>query len=502
MRRQAESPEPDMLQQLPLIAKIVSGGLWSGMLRVTGRGMGLIRTLILAQLLFPEDFGQIGMVMTIFTLLDCVTQFGFTQALIQRNGNDAGCLDTAWTASLLRSVVLFLVVQGMAPAVAAFFRIDGLTALIRAVSVSILLSGLTNIGVVLFQKELNFRQNFVLEAVPTFVDLVVSLAAGWYLRNVWALVWGGMAFNLTRLLLSFLLHPYRPAFRIDPVRLRELFHFGKWILLHGAVVTVVTQADSIVVGKVFGAAALGCYQMAFLISNVLPTEITNTVSQVVFPSYAQIRENRQRLKEAFFRVFQLIALICVPLSAGVFILSPEFIQLFMGDKWNAAVPLVQIMSLLGGLRAFGGTAVALFWGIGAPRYATTYSLAQLAVLGALIGPAAHWYGPEGVAAAVLVSYLALDILYAIRLLALLGVGWVPFLRVLAAPLSATLGMAAVVGSVKSIVGAGVAGFAALVAVGAGSYALFLLIIDVVFMASQTRGMIAEIVVTARGAHAE
>ena len=121
--------------------------------------------------------------MTIFTLLDCVTQFGFTQALIQRNGHDAGYLDTAWTASLLRSVVLFLVVLGMAPAVAAFFRIDELTALMRVVSVSILLNGLTNIGVVLFQKELNFRQSFVLEAVPTFVDLVASLAAAWYLRK-------------------------------------------------------------------------------------------------------------------------------------------------------------------------------------------------------------------------------------------------------------------------------------------------------------------------------
>ena len=50
-----------MPQPLPLITKIVSGGLWSGFLRIAGRGMGLIRTLILARLLFPEDFGQIGM---------------------------------------------------------------------------------------------------------------------------------------------------------------------------------------------------------------------------------------------------------------------------------------------------------------------------------------------------------------------------------------------------------------------------------------------------------
>ena len=386
-----------MAPSLPLISKIISGGLWSFFLRIASRGMGLIRTLILARLLFPEDFGQIGIVMTLLTLLDCLTQFGFSQALIQRNGHEADYLDTVWTASLLRSVVLFLVVMGMAPAVAAFFHIDGLTALMRVVAVSILLNGLTNIGVVLFQKDLNFKKNFVLESIPTFVDLAVSLTAAWYLRNVWALVWGGMAFNLSRLLLSFLLHPYRPAFRIDRAKFNELFQFGKWILLSSVVITVVTQGDSVFVGKVFGATALGYYQMAFLISNILATEITNTVSQVVFPSYSQIREDHQRLKEAFFRVFQFIVVICFPLSAGIYILSAEFSQLCLGEKWNPAVPLIQIMSVLCSLRAFGGTAVALFWGIGAPRYAMKYSMVQMVGAGGSDRPGGSlvWAGGRG-----------------------------------------------------------------------------------------------------------
>jgi len=491
-----------MAASLPLISKIVSGGLWSFCLRIASRGMGLTRTLILARLLFPEDFGQIGIVMTIFTLLDCVTQFGFSQALIQRKGHDADYLDTIWTASLLRSVVLFLVVTGLAPSVAVFFQIDGLTDLMRVVAVSILLNGLTNVGVVLFQKDLNFRKNFVLESIPSFVDLVVSLSLAWYLRNVWALVWGGMAFNLSRLLLSFLLHPYRPAFRIDRAKFNELFQFGKWILLSGVVVTVITQGDSVFVGKVFGATALGYYQMAFMISNVLATEITNTVSQVIFPSYTQIREDRQRLKEAFFRVFQFIVVICFPLSAGIYILSAEFSQLFLGEKWNPAVPLIQIMSLLCGLRAFGGTAVALFWGMGVPRCAMKYSMAQMIVLAVLIGPASHWFGLEGVAAAVLLSYLTLEILYASRLLSLLGAGWIGFTRIMASPLAASLGMVAVIVCLKVPVGPGIGGFGTLVVVGAASYVAFLLIFDAMFMAPQARDMITGIFTTVRGSHAE
>ena len=166
------------------------------------------------------------------------------------------------------------------------------------------------------------------------------------------------------------------------------------------------------------------------------------------------------------------------------------------------MPLIQIMSGLGCLRAFGGTAVALFWGMGAPRYAMKYSMVQTGGAGGSDRPSGQLVGLEGVAAAVLLSYLTLEALYAFRLLSLLGAGWVHFVRVMAVPLIASLGMVVVIGSVKGIVGAGIAGFGTLVVVGAGSYVGFLLILDSMFMASQTRGMIADIFSTARGPLAE
>jgi lipopolysaccharide exporter len=206
-----------------LISRIVSGGLWSFALRVVSRGMGLIRTIILARSLFPEDFGQIGIVMTILTLLDCVSQFGFSQALIHRKNYDKGYLDTIWTASLLRSVVLFAILFGAAPLAARFFEIDRLTVLMRVVAVSVLLTGFTSVSVALFQKEFDFKKYFLLEAISSLAELVVSVSAAYYLKNVWALVFGGMALNLSRLLLSYLLHPYRPSLHSDMAKFLELF---------------------------------------------------------------------------------------------------------------------------------------------------------------------------------------------------------------------------------------------------------------------------------------
>jgi O-antigen/teichoic acid export membrane protein len=469
-----------------LISRIVSGGLWSFAFRIVSRGVGLIRTIILARLLFPEDFGQIGIVMTIFTLLDCVSQFGFSQALIHRKDYDKGHLDTIWTASLLRSVVLFAILFGAAPLAAGFFEIDRLTVLMRVVAVSVLLTGFTNVSVALFQKEFDFKKYFLLEAISSLVELVFSVSAAYYLKNVWALVFGGMAINLSRLLLSYLLHPYRPSLCIDTAKFLELFAFGRWILLAGVVITVITQGDSVFVAKAFGAVAVGYYQMAFLVTNLLATEITNTVSQLVFPSYSKIREKQALVQEGFLHAFQFIVVLCFPLSAGVFVLASDFSKIFLGEKWAAIVPLIQIMSILGSLRAFGGAAISLFWGMGVPNIVLRYSAIQLIALAFLIVPLSFWLKLEGVALAVVGSYMILETLYARKVISLIGTGWLRFLRIMVAPGLASLAMMGVIGSLKVSLGEGATSLVLLVFIGAASYAGLLFVVDAVFMASRAR----------------
>jgi O-antigen/teichoic acid export membrane protein len=478
-----------------LISKVVNGGLWSISLRVAGRAMGLVRTFVLARLLAPEDFGLLGMVMGTIALLDSVSQLGFSHALIQRKGNDPDCLDAVWTAAVARGIALFLVVFAVAPIAEVFFRVDGLTSVLRVVAVSILLGGLSNVGVLLYQKELNFGKQFWLESAASLTELGVTLAAAYCLRNVWALVIGGLVLNLCRLILSYRMHPYRPSLRTDMQRWRELFGYGKWIFCSGLVLTAIAHGDSIFVGRVLGATALGYYQMALQISNVVGIEITNAVAHVVFPSYALMHEDRRRTREAFFRVLQLSMLVCVPLSAIVAILSAEIAHVFLGDGWDPAIPLIQIMGVLACLRAFAGTATVLFWGVGVPAIATRCSTWQLAALAVMLVPASHLFGLEGVAAAVVASYLIVDLLYAVRLAATIGAGAREFLRSMAAPACAAIGMMVMIDKIRNVFEAGVLGLSLLALAGAGGYAVLLLTIDAVFMASKARRLIADLLGT-------
>ncbi len=93
-----QSIENDLYPPEALSKKVVRGGIWLFALRITNRGLGFIRTIILARLLLPADFGLLGIAMLAASTLDAFSQTGFQSALIQKKGDVKAYLDVARTA--------------------------------------------------------------------------------------------------------------------------------------------------------------------------------------------------------------------------------------------------------------------------------------------------------------------------------------------------------------------------------------------------------------------
>jgi O-antigen/teichoic acid export membrane protein len=343
--------------------------------------------------------------MLAISTLETFSQTGFQTALIQKKENVESYLDTAWTVSAIRGALLFLILFLSAPVVAKFFNSPQAMPVIKVIAVSTLLSGFRNIGIIFFQKELEFNKQFFYELSATLVDLTIAITLAFMLRNVWALVWGGLAANFVRLFMSYVLHPYRPHVRFDKGKFKELFGFGRWVLGSSILIFLVTQGDDIFVGKMLGVTALGFYQMAYLISNLPATEITHVISQVTFPAYSKLQNDVKRLREAYLDALQLTAFVSIPMAGGIFVLAPEFTQIFLGEKWMPMVPAIQVLVLAGLARSIAATTGPIFHGIGRPRIDTIWQVIRLVVLIALIYPFTMRWGILGASISVLFSIL-------------------------------------------------------------------------------------------------
>jgi len=397
-----------------LSQRIVRGGFWVFLLRITQQLFNFVRLVILARILSPNDFGLMGIALLTMATLDTFSQTGFQQALIQKKEDIKPYLNSAWTVLILRGFILFAILFFIAPSAASFFNAPEARPIIQVIGFTVLFQAFTNIGVIYFQKELEFNKQFIYQISGTLADFAVAISAALILRSVWALVFGLLAGNAIRCFVSYLIHPYRPHLNLDLGKAKELFSFGKWVLGSSILVFLITQGDDIFVGKLLGATALGFYQMAYRISNIPATEITHVISQVTFPAYSKLQDNILKLREAYLKVLQVTAFLSFPIAGLIFVLAPDFTKIFLGEKWMPMVPAMQALVFAGLVRSIAATTGPIFHAVGKPKIDTQWQIIRLLVLAALIYPFIIRWGILGASIVVFLSIFVSNIGFCFR----------------------------------------------------------------------------------------
>ena len=429
-----------MEKSTSLSQKVIRGGAWVFTLNIVTRGLFFIRTVILARLLLPSDFGLVGIAMIAISILLAFSGTGFAPALIQKKSGVSDYLNTAWCVEAVRGIILAFILFLFAPLMAIFFNNPEAKLVIQVMAIAIALTGLTNIGMIYFQKELQFAKLFIYNFSTQMATLIVSVTLAFILRNVWAIVYGTIFGAMTKLILSYVLHPFRPNFKFDLDKAKELFRFGKWMLGSSILIFLLTQGDDIYVGKLLGVTALGFYAMAYRLSNLPATEISHVISQVTFPAYSKLQDDIPKLRESYLKVLQVTLFLSFPIAGLIFILAPEFTRIFLGEKWIPMVPAMQALAFFGITRAIKATTGPVFQGIGKPKISTVGSIFQLVVFIAIIYPLTHRWGILGTSIAVIIPNILFMIYIVKKLESTMNYKLVNFMTFLLPPIIGSIAM--------------------------------------------------------------
>jgi lipopolysaccharide exporter len=424
-------------KKVSLSERVIQGGFWVFALRFTNRGLGFVRKVVLARLLAPEDFGLLGIAFLLISTLETFSQTGFQAALVQKKVDIKTYLDTAWTVSAVRGVILFGLLFFSAPFVAKFFSSPQATLIIRVIGVTVLLSGFSNIGIIFFQKDLEFKKQFFYQLSGTVTNFGVAIVLAFLLKNVWALVWGGLAASFVQLFMSYIVQPYRPKIRFEKAKFDQLFGFGKWVLGQSILLFLITQGDDIFVGKMLGLTALGFYQMAYLISNLCATEITHVISGVTFPAYSKMQDDLERMKQACLRVLSLTCGISLPLAAGILVLAPELTSVILTEKWMPMVGALQVMCCFGTMRSIAATFGPVYRAIARPDIALKINIIHILFLSLIIYPLGAKWELLGVAIAISLSMILALLLTSIKIMSVLSIKFIQLFNPIIIPIFAS-----------------------------------------------------------------
>ncbi len=390
--------------------KTVRSGFWSFVSRASTRGFSFLQIIIVARLLAPDDFGLLGISLLSIEILNVFTKTGFRQSIIQKKEEVKNHLDSAWTVLVLRSWGMYAALFLASPFIATFFNEPRVVDILRVFGLILVFRGMKNIGVVYFRKELQFQKKFVLDLSKSLPSFIITVSLAFLLQNVWALILGMTIGTFISMIVSYIIHPYRPKPELNIEKISDMFGFGKWIMFSSIITFFLTQGDDIFVGKILGVTALGFYQLAYQISNTPATEISHTITKVLFPAYSKIQDNMEKLRVSFRKVFFVISFLTFSLSFGIIAIAPEFTVLILGEKWEPIILPMQILSLWGLVRALGSTAGPIFRAIGKPHISTKIHVFELILIAALIYPFSLWRGIVGISTALVISIVLANVL--------------------------------------------------------------------------------------------
>jgi len=357
----------------------------------------LASTVILARLLSPRDFGLVALGTLAIHFISVFTYTGFHSALVQRPHLSFRIINTAWWVTLGRAGLIALILWFAAPLISKLFHEPDAVPIIRALGIIQFLSGFTSIGVVLLNKDLKFGQLFVLEALGQTFDLIVAVSIALLWRNAWALVLGATAGAMTRVVISYLLYPYRPRVKFDVQAARSLFTYGQWLLYSAVLFFSISKGTDVLSGLIFGTTALGLYQMASRFALLPTNHFGELFLATLFPAYSHIQHEPERLKETFLRVLQVATLVIFPLSTLMAVAVGPVLPLVLGEKWQGVVYLVPPLALGGALQALLRTGSPLFLATGQPRYQFFMDLASMLGIILCLYPMAYLFGLAGLA---------------------------------------------------------------------------------------------------------
>ncbi len=352
--------------------------------------------MVLARLLSPKDFGLVGMVAAFTGMLSFLRDFGLSSAAVQRTTISEEQSSTLFWINILIGALLGLIAVAMAPTIAAFYgepRLFGITAVL---ALGFLFSSAGTQHAALLQRQMRWTTLAVISVVSLTVGTTIAIGGAEAGYGYWALVWMSIASPLVGTLGFWLTTGWIPGMPQTQVGVRSLMLFGVTVTLSNFVTYAANNAEKVLIGRFWGADAIGIYGRAYQLVNIPTDQLNSAVSEVAFSALSRLQNDPIRLRSYFLKGFSLLLGLALPITLACALFADELVFVVLGPKWKDAAAIIRLLA----------PAIAIFaiinpleWfmfsiGLGTRSLKIAFVFAPFMIMGYIIGLP---YGPEGVA---------------------------------------------------------------------------------------------------------
>ncbi len=388
-----------------LIGEAVRGAKWTGASIAYATFLQFLTTAILARLLSPSDFGLLGMMFVATGLIGRVADAGVSNAIIYHQDATRDELSSLYWLNLLSGIGVFVVILMACPLVVAFFKEPRLSTYLPWIGINFLILPIGQQFGILLRKNLHFDTMTKIGVISQTVSCASSIAMALFGFGIWSLVFRSMIHSLVQalaLLYVGIRCEWLPRFYFSLRSIRRYVGFGLFQMGERFVNYLSENVDYLIIGRLLGAEALGFYTLGYSLMKSPLSKINPIITKVAFPAFAKIQYDDKRLRNSYLKMMTYISTCSFPITAGLFVLAPSFIPVIYGPQWGPAVPILQILCLVGAIYSLGNPISSLLLAKGRADVGFYFNVLKCLVMSTANMIGAKW-GVIGVAWSSLIA---------------------------------------------------------------------------------------------------
>ena len=329
------------MNEQSLKQKTYKGFLWSFIERFLVQFIQFALGILLARILFPSDYGLIGM-MTIFIVVSRLfVDSGLANALIQKKDRTEEDFSTVFYFNIIVCLVCYLLIYIGAPYISTFYHTPELRNIIRVFFLSLLIDSFTSVQITKLRIALDFKKKAIcnLFAVTISGGIGVWMAYSGY--GVWSLVWQTIINSLATFVMLTALVRWKPLPVFSQSSFKQLFRFGSKLLGAALIDAIIDNLNLFLLGRFFSKKQVGFYTRGMQIPTVIVGTLSSMLENVTYPVMSSIQDKKEMLIAVYRRLIRMVSFFTIPFMFGLAFISESFVRYFLTEKWMPAVVLVR-----------------------------------------------------------------------------------------------------------------------------------------------------------------
>lgn len=319
-----------------------------GFAKVCAQGAGFVlrvgSLMVLARLLDPKDFGLVGMVTALTGIFVLFRDFGLSAATVQRVSVTGDQISTLFWINIVVGGFLAVLLAASAPLVARFYHEPHLLLVTLVLATSFVFNAAGVQHSALLQRQMRFTALATIDIISLTVSTVLGVSMAWLHFGYWALVATAVSLPFVTTLCLWLTSGWIPGRPRIGVGLRSLMRFGGGLTLNSIIAYVAYNFEKVLLGRFWGADALGIYGRAYQLINIPTDNLNSAVGEVAFAALSRVQHEPIRLRSYFLKGYSFVLALTIPITIAVALFAPDVIAVLLGPKWKDAAPIFRLLA--------------------------------------------------------------------------------------------------------------------------------------------------------------